>query len=69
MMFGIFTENTPTFIDEELVLPANIIIGDFKESLHIPISYWSLEDYKKSWKKSIKEGLRKKSCSISSINV
>lgn len=60
MMFGIFAENTPTFIDEELVLPSRIIIDDFKESLYIPISYWSLEDYKKSWRKSIKEGLQKK---------
>jgi len=48
-MFGIFTEDTPVAIEDELILPAEIIIDDFKEKLNIPVSYWGFSDYKQIW--------------------
>lgn len=30
-----------------------IIIGDFKEHLDIPVSYWSLEDYRAQWRDAV----------------
>lgn len=59
-MFGIFSEEMPTTIEGESVLPASIVIDGFKESMNIPLTYWNLEDYKKSWLKSLKEGLENK---------
>lgn len=59
-MFNIVTEDKPIFIYEELALPGRIIIGDFEEYFTLPISFWSLDDYKKSWKNSLKEGIKNK---------
>lgn len=59
-MFDIIVENTSVYIYEELALPGKIIINDFKENFTLPISYWSLDDYKKSWSNSIKQGIENK---------
>lgn len=59
-MFGIFPEDKQLDIEGALFTPASIVIGDFTESMNIPLSYWNINDYKKSWLKSLDEGLTKK---------
>ncbi|BFI71081.1 hypothetical protein [Yersinia pseudotuberculosis] len=59
-MFGIFPENEPLEIDGELVQVAKIVIDDFWEPLQLPLSYWELKDYKRSWLASIEKGLHSK---------
>ncbi|MGN2428967.1 hypothetical protein [Klebsiella electrica] len=59
-MFGIFPEDKPLDIEGECVLPASIVIDDFSEMMNIPLSYWSINDYKDSWRDSLKEGLENK---------
>lgn len=59
-MFGIFTENKPVDVDGECVLPALIVINEFSEVMNIPLSYWSINDYKVSWLSSLEEGLANK---------
>lgn len=56
-MFGIFPEKEAIDVEGERVLPAAIIIDEFSEMMHIPLSYWNIEDYKKSWLKSLDEAL------------
>lgn len=59
-MFGIFPEETPVNIEGECVLPASIIIDTFSEIMNIPLTYWSIDDYKLSWLRSLEEGLETK---------
>lgn len=59
-MFGIFHEDRPVEIEGEYVLPVSIIIDEFSEVINIPLSYWSIEDYKDSWLTSLEEGLANK---------
>lgn len=59
-MFGIFPENKIVDVEGEIFLPASIVVDDFSEVMNIPLSYWDIEDYKKSWLKSLKEGLASK---------
>lgn len=59
-MFGIFPEDKPLDIEGECVLPASIVIDDFSEMMNIPLSYWNINDYKDSWRGSLKEGLENK---------
>ncbi|CNF73622.1 Uncharacterised protein [Yersinia similis] len=59
-MFGIFPENEPLEMDGELVQVAKIVIDDFWEPLQLPLSYWELKDYKRSWLASIEKGLHSK---------
>lgn len=59
-MFGIFHSGELIVENNELVLPCSIVICYFTESLHIPMSYWSIEDYKISWMSSLKQGIEKK---------
>lgn len=59
-MFAIFTENKPVDVDGECVLPASIVINEFSEVMNIPLSYWSINDYKVSWLSSLEEGLANK---------
>lgn len=68
-MFGIFTEDTPVAIEDELILPAEIIIDDFKEKLNIPVSYWGLSDYKQSWLKSLESGLANKDHAVLAVSM
>ncbi|WP_368161922.1 hypothetical protein [Aeromonas sp. R5-3] len=56
-MFGIFIESKAIINNGEQVLPASIIIDDFKESMHIPLSYWNVSDYKKNWILSLEQGI------------
>ena len=61
-MFGIFTEDKAIESEfNETVLPAYIIIGDFKEGLQIPVTYWSVEQYYASWLACLEEGIRDES--------
>ena len=32
---------------------AKIVIGDFSETIHIPLNYWSLDEYKKQWEEGL----------------
>jgi len=59
-MFGIFPEDKPVDVEGELVLPASIVIDDFSEIINIPLSYWNINDYKKSWLSSLESGLASK---------
>lgn len=59
-MFNIIVKNTPINAYEELALPGKIIIDDFEENFTLPISYWSLDDYKKSWLNSLRQGIENK---------
>ena len=59
-MFNIEINATPIEMFDELAHPANIIINDFHEWIHIPVSYWNIEQYRDSWKKSIQYGLESK---------
>ncbi len=68
-MFGIFPEDTPVTMEDEPVLPAEIIIDDFNEKLNIPISYWGLSDYKQSWLKSLESGLANKDHAVLAVSM
>ena len=59
-MFGIFPESEAVYVDGECVLPASIIIDEFSEMMNIPLSYWSVNDYKVNWLSSLEEGLANK---------
>lgn len=59
-MFGIFPCSLPINENDEMVLPASIIIDSFTEQVHLPLSYWGYEDYKKSWMMSLEEGIHNK---------
>ncbi|UZH03009.1 hypothetical protein OJ965_20510 [Pantoea anthophila] len=59
-MFGIFPENKPVDAEGECVLPASIIINEFSEMMNIPLSYWSINDYKANWISSLEDGLKNK---------
>jgi len=59
-MFGIFPEKDAVNVEGELVLPASIVIDEFSEMTNIPLSYWSIKDYKICWLKSLEEGLASK---------
>jgi hypothetical protein len=68
-MFGIFPNGKPIRENGELVIPSSIIIGGFTERLHIPISYWSLEDYKKNWISSLAQGIDNKKHSALAVSM
>lgn len=68
-MFGIFPESKPIKENGELVIPSSIIIGNFTERLHIPISYWSLEDYKRNWISSLTQGIDNKKHSALAVSM
>jgi hypothetical protein len=68
-MFGIFPESKPIKANGELVIPSSIIIGDFTERLHIPISYWFLEDYKMNWISSLTQGINNKKHSALAVSM
>ncbi|CFB70694.1 hypothetical protein ACOHX9_000052 [Yersinia enterocolitica] len=68
-MFGIFQKGQPICENDEMVLPASIIIDEFTEPLYIPLSYWSFENYQKSWLSSIEEGLQNKKHSALAVSM
>ncbi|WP_241613772.1 hypothetical protein [Rosenbergiella epipactidis] len=68
-MFGIFPNDKPVNIEGECVLPALIVIDEFSESLNIPISYWNIEDYRKSWAKSIIDGIRNSNHAVLAVSM
>ncbi|MFU2048674.1 hypothetical protein [Avibacterium gallinarum] len=60
-MFDILLENKK--FDEnfqESIFQAKIIINEFSEALHIPISYWNIADYISNWKNSLTKGFLNK---------
>lgn len=59
-MFGIFPSGSPAKENDEVILPASITIDSFTESMNIPLSYWSLDNYKQSWLASLEEGIHSK---------
>lgn len=68
-MFGIFPSSPPVNENDEMVLPASIIIDSFTEQVHIPLSYWNYEDYKQSWLKSLEEGIHSKKHSALAVSM
>lgn len=43
----------PEIIHGVLAVLGKIYIGDFKETIYIPLDYWSLDDYKRQWKEGL----------------
>ncbi|WP_426817957.1 hypothetical protein ACP3TC_07860 [Winslowiella sp. 2C04] len=69
-MFGIFTENKYIqSVFDENVLPAKIVIGGFSEGMQIPLTYWSIEQYRKSWLDALKQGLEDESHSVLAVSM
>ena len=60
-MFGIFFKDKGVSINHVL---ASISLGEYVEELYIPIDYWGIEEYKKSWATSIADGIEKKKHSV-----
>ncbi len=59
-MFNIKIENNEFFNDwGDLIVKSKIIINDFSEYFDLPVSYWKVNDYKRSWVKSISQILNK----------
>ena len=59
----------PKKIHNVLAYMGKIKIGDYSESIYIPVDFWSIEDYKKQWT----EGLQRlkthdKSCLVVTIH-
>ena len=65
-MFGIFFKDKGVSINNEngMHVLASISLGEYVEELHIPIDYWDIEEYKKSWATSIADGIEKKKHSV-----
>ncbi|REF26071.1 hypothetical protein BDD26_0640 [Xenorhabdus cabanillasii] len=59
-MFNMVTTDSVIEFLGEAALPSSIIIDDFKEEFHLPVTYWNIHDYRKSWYNSLKEGLQKR---------
>ena len=59
-MFRIVLDGDQVVVENEHVQPASIVIDNYTESLYLPLSYWSAEDYKKAWLNSLREGLASK---------
>ncbi|WP_340617364.1 hypothetical protein [Xenorhabdus entomophaga] len=68
-MFNITTTDLSTDFFGEPAIPSSIIIDDFKEEFFLPTTYWNLNDYKRSWVKSIEEGLHKKNHSALAVSM
>ncbi|WP_029686730.1 hypothetical protein [Tatumella saanichensis] len=69
-MFGIFTENKAIQSSyNEMVSPAKIIISGYDEEMQIPLTYWSIEQYKDSWVKSVRQGLKKGDHSVLAVSM
>ena len=65
-MFGIFFKDKSVSINNGngMYILASISLGEYVEELHIPIDYWGIEEYKKSWATSIVDGIEKKKHSV-----
>lgn len=61
-MFSIFFKDKGVSINNEngMHVLASISLGEYVEELHIPIDYWGIEEYKKSWATSIADGIEKR---------
>jgi len=59
-MFEITLDGEQIVFEGEWVQPASIVIDNYTESLYLPLSYWSADDYKKAWLASLREGLARK---------
>ena len=49
---------------DDIVVQAKIVIDSFSEDFFIPVTFWSIEEYKKEWIISLEEGLSKKKHSV-----
>ena len=47
-IFNISIENKTVRMHGECVLQGEITIGDFRESIILPVEYWNLDQYKLS---------------------
>lgn len=68
-MFGIFPNGQSFYEHGEMVLPASIIIDEFTEPVHLPLSYWKADDYRSSWRSSLEEGIRNKKHSALAVSM
>ena len=42
---------------DDIVVQAKIVIDSFSEDFFMPVTFWSIEEYKKEWITSLEEGL------------
>lgn len=56
-MFDIKIEDEKKVLYEEEGFFGEIIINSFRESFFLPTSYWTVEQYKESWKRAIDLGV------------
>ncbi|KFB98697.1 hypothetical protein GTGU_04367 [Trabulsiella guamensis ATCC 49490] len=68
-MFGIFPDKNLVYIDGELASPASIVIDEFTEMMNIPLTYWSIDDYKLSWLRSLEYGLATKKHAVLAVSM
>jgi len=56
-------------VDAESVQPGRLVIGDYEEGFESSISFWSVQDYERSWRVSLERILRlaSTSCLITSM--
>lgn len=58
MSFGISLKGEVLKEFDETVLRGEVEIDGYKESFFAPVGYWSKDDYLRSWKQSLAEGLQ-----------
>lgn len=51
--FFIELANENTFLEDELFAIGKIRIGNFSETFHVPLSYWTRDKYRSQWKAAI----------------
>jgi hypothetical protein len=47
------SDRPPADLLQEVGATGRITVGDFSESFHMDLSYWSIEEYERSWRDSI----------------
>ncbi|MEU3232158.1 hypothetical protein VSQ78_06625 [Nocardiopsis alba] len=66
----VVSDRPPVALLQESGATGRIIVGDFAESFYMDLSYWSIEEYERSWRDSLQvifEGEERDSCLVASI--
>ncbi|MEU3249920.1 hypothetical protein [Streptomyces sp. NPDC006997] len=64
------SDRPPAALLQEAGATGRITVGDFAESFYMDLSYWSIEEYQRSWRDSLQvifEGKERDSCLVASI--
>lgn len=49
----VVSNRPPASLLQESGATGRIIVGDFAESFYMDLSYWSIEEYERSWRDSL----------------